>query len=86
MEKPTHPDMDLMEKVLQGQDARAEGNVPLDELQPINPEVLMYAAHQRTIRAGGMHRHHEPEIVRAALWLDGFAAGAAAQRRKDGKR
>lgn len=83
--KPNHPDMELFEKVLQGQDSRAEGGVPMNEMVPdVDPSSAMYAAHQRSLRFDSFAARwaHQPQIALAALWLDGMAAGVDIARRK----
>lgn len=81
--KPVHPDMDLFEKVLQGQDARAEGKVPMAEMVPgLDPSSVMWAASQRSMRADNLNSTHGRDAVLAALWLDGLAAGLEMARRK----
>lgn len=83
--KPTHPDMTLLEQVIQGQDAAAESRQALSDMQPLNEDCLMYVAGERAMRAQRLLRQHDLETVIAGAWLDGFCAGASAQRRKGEK-
>lgn len=80
--KPTHADMDLLEKVLQGQDAAAEGDQPLRDMQPLDELSVMYAAYQRSLRAMQLSVDDGLLVTLAATWLDGFCAGAESARRK----
>lgn len=82
--RPEHRDLDLLSQVLQGQDAAAEGQQPLEHMVPVDSDSLMYIARQRARLA--MARltplsDSTPETVTAATWIDGFTAGAETLRR-----
>lgn len=77
--RPQHPDFDRLGRVVRAQDAAAEArgiDAALGGI--IDPDVASYVAYQRVLRVPG-----DSHPVKAALWLDGFAAGVAYAREQE---
>ena len=76
MPRPEHPDFWEIAAAVQDLDSAVDDGTPIERVVSVDFESLMYVAMQRALRLG----IQSPAV--AAMWLDGFAAGALYGRRE----